>query len=293
MVPEKVYQQKERKLSLPTTNNPLNALDKSLQELNAQSSLPDVTRWKEYERILNAYFAQQKKPFLTSYGSTTTAQQEEHESHLLQALFSGLKTEDIHRVIEPIYQTLPKSLKEKGMQLMQFIAQTEDVRNGIYQVSSNGRIIIHGQEVPESNVLDLVHYAVRPRRKTVTAPAGWTLFLEFLRRNNVPKELLTLQRRQIKKEGMPIVFRPSNPRPSPKILTTDEEDAIFQTPKAIKEEQEYVPSWEQQQRVAPTGKKLRSRTLAPSPYPNVKKRRKQTGSGYKRSAVNHWWSVYR
>lgn len=307
MVPEKAYHQKERQLSLPSVNNPLNALDKSLQDLNAQPSLPDTTRWKEYERILNAYFAQQKKAYLTSYGPQQQQQQETEDPHLLQALFAGLKTEDIQRVIGPIYQTLPKTLKDKGMQLMQFIAQTEDVRNGIYQVSSKGRILVHGREVPESNLLDLVHYAIRPRRKTVAAPAGWNVFMEFLRRNNAPKELVTLHRRHVKKEGMPIVFRPSTHRTSPEGVraigtTTDEDEAAYKTPRARpvshQEQQpssiqDYVPSWERQTKAQ--GKTLRSRVLTTSPYPNIKKPKKkqQTGSGYKRSVTNQWWSVYR
>lgn len=300
MVPEKAYHQKERQLSLPSVNNPLNALDKSLQDLNAQPALPDATRWKEYERILNAYFAQQKKPYLTSYGPQQQQQEETEDPDLLQALFPGLNTEDIQRVIGPIYQTLPKSLKDKGMQLLQFIAQTEDVRNGIYQVSSNGRILVHGREVPESNLLDLVHYAIRPRRKTVAAPAGWNVFMEFLRRNNAPKELVTLHRRHVKKEGMPIVFRPSTTHQvSPKAVvanTTDEEDEPFHTPSPAKVE--YQPSWAQAGSVTgKVGRKLRSRVIPTSPYPIVKKRKKeqqQSGKGVtKRSVTNQWWSVYR
>lgn len=303
MIPEKTYK-KAPQLSLPNTNTPTTALEKSLQELNSQSKLSDASRWNEYERILNAFFAHQKKPYLTSYGSQVMTEEIE-DHHVLQPLFPEADKDSIQRIITPIYHSLPKSLKEKGMRLLQFMAQTEDARNGIYQISSKGHIKVHGQVVPESNILDLVHYAIRPRRKTAPPPAGWNAFLEFLRMNNVPKELLTIHRRLIKNEGIPVVFRPSlgtsssTQVPQKEIAatevanTTDEEEERFQTPSPPK--MKYAASWEQP---APSatgkmGKKLRSRILPPSPYPIIKKPRKQTGSGYKRKIVHRRWSVYR
>ena len=108
MIPAKAY----KKLSLPSTQSPTVALDKSLQELNTQTKLPDAARWNEYERILNAFFAHQKKPYMTASSSA------QPEDNVLQPLFPEANEESIQRIILPIYQTLPKTLKEKGMQLL-------------------------------------------------------------------------------------------------------------------------------------------------------------------------------
>jgi hypothetical protein len=75
------------------------------------------------------------------------------------------------------------------MHLLSFLAQTSDVLNGSFQVTRAGHITISGHEIPGSNLLDLVHYAVRPKRK-VNEPQGWSTFLNFLNQHNVPRELL-------------------------------------------------------------------------------------------------------
>jgi hypothetical protein len=122
MIPEKDF---KRKLQLPTSNTPMNALGTALQDLNAQPNLSDAARWKEYERIFNSYLAFSKKPW-----SNPRQQQLEEEDVLskdvFQPLFAGEDKDTVDRVIAPVYHTLPKNLKDKGLQLLQFIAQTQD-----------------------------------------------------------------------------------------------------------------------------------------------------------------------
>jgi hypothetical protein len=86
MVPEKEF---KRKLQLPTSNTPMNALGTSLQDLNAQPNLSDAARWKEYERIFNSYLTFSKKPW--SYTSPQQQQEEEEvlSGNVFQPLFAG------------------------------------------------------------------------------------------------------------------------------------------------------------------------------------------------------------
>jgi hypothetical protein len=96
---------------------------------------------------------------------------------------------DIERLVPPIIQTLPITLRQKGLQLLFFLANTSDAQNGTYQVSRTGHIILSGQEIPGSNLHDLIHYTVRPKRN-VPEPQGWSHFLAYLHQHNIPRELL-------------------------------------------------------------------------------------------------------
>lgn len=186
-------------LHLPTANSPLNALEQSLKKLNTSASLNDDTRWREYERIFNSYFALTGKkggssgPFFSS-----EQQQPEFETPVISntsgsdllALFAEKDITLLDRIIMPIYHSLPKTMQRKGLQLIQFISSMPDVHNGTYQISRRGHLISRGQEVEDSNFLDLIHHAVRSRSAKIPPPKGWNVFLDILKRNNVPRELL-------------------------------------------------------------------------------------------------------
>jgi hypothetical protein len=127
-------------LSLPNNKSPLINLQAALQELNSTANVTDDTRWKEYERIFNSYFSFQK-----SNNSFTPSSQDGDEvpltssaTNMLLSLFKEKDPSVVERVITPIYHTLPKTLQAKGLQIINFLAQTSDVQDGIYKISRKG-----------------------------------------------------------------------------------------------------------------------------------------------------------
>ena len=291
MIPEKDFHRQQRQLSLPsTTNNPVNAIQKSLQDLNALE-LSDAARWKEYEQLFNTYNAYSKKHTApTAIYHPEGENEDEVKDFRVSSLFSSedQKEDVVMKVIVPILHTLPQKLKEKGKQLIEFIAQTQDVQNGDYQISHTGELRIQGKGVVGSNILDLIHFAVRPKRKTVSTPNGWFLFLNFLRKNNVPSELLAPHHRhqRYKWNGQRMKIPK---RQKPLMTTMDEEDGesekvpTFQ-PAIIKAATlDFNPSY-----TPHSPPKLRShyerRRVVPYEASSKKLSKKQVGKGV--------WSVY-
>jgi hypothetical protein len=212
MVPEKDYsmrfqhsessktpsnvQQKPPTLSLPSSLSPITSLQEALQELNAQPHLNDEARWRAYEELFKTYFAFNRgRPSYSTWTKMSTLSADpdlggaggQEWMNRLKPLF--VDASDIERLIPPILQTLPVTLRQKGLQLLFFLANTSDAQNGTYQVSRTGHIILSGQEIPGSNLHDLIHYTVRPKRN-VPEPQGWTHFLAYLHQHNIPRELL-------------------------------------------------------------------------------------------------------
>jgi hypothetical protein len=119
----------------------------------------------------------------------------------------------------------------------------------------------------------MIHYAVRPKRRTVPTPIGWKIFLDFLQKNNVPKELLASHHHHR--------FPPA----AAESLSTDDEDEVFLSPKAEPLEG------------SPPGRYLRHGRkrglVGNTPQIEPKRKKAQTGSGYKKNPTYLRWSVYR
>jgi hypothetical protein len=189
-------------LSLPSSLSPITSLQEALQELNAQPHLSDDARWRAYEDLFKTYFAFSRgRPSYSSWTKMSTLSADpklggvggQDWLNRLKPLF--IDASDIERLVPPIIQTLPATLRQKGLQLLLFLANTSDAQNGTYQVSRTGHILLSGQEIPGSNLHDLIHYTVRPTRN-VPEPQGWSHFLAYLHQHNLPRELLAKQWRE-------------------------------------------------------------------------------------------------
>jgi hypothetical protein len=200
MVPEKEYSlqtmqdSKTPILSLPSSHSPIASLQAALQDLNTQHHLNDEARWRAYEDLFKSYFAfSRRRPIFNTALADLPGETDIERGggvewmNSLKSLFAD--PDAIERLIPPIIQTLPVTLRQKGLQLLFFLANTSDALNGTYQISPTGHIILSGREIPDSNLHDLIHYTVRPKRN-VPEPQGWTQFLTYLRQHNVPRELL-------------------------------------------------------------------------------------------------------
>ena len=166
----------DRHLSLPMHQPPTLSLQKDLEKLNATPHLQDDIRWKEYERLLQSFLnlTHSRKGFPTATG-------QEPEDPLI-ALFVDHSEETANRIIKGLEATIPKSLFKKAIGLLSALSPT------LFQLSPEGHLIKEDIPIKNSNVVDLINFAVRSRKK-VQLPPAWPEFLEWIHQSNVPREL--------------------------------------------------------------------------------------------------------
>ena len=90
--------------------------------------------------------------------------------------------------------SIPKMYRNKAAGLLQFLQSDKDI-----SWDDEGHLTIGQQKIDNSHVLDLIHDAIRLRKKVGRAK-GWRELSGHLRKRNVPKELV----------GNPEWFTPPN-----------------------------------------------------------------------------------
>ena len=84
---------------------------------------------------------------------------------------------------ERLLQATPKPYQNRAGTLFSFVKDK-------LQMTPKGEIYKDdGQVIEGSNITDLVQHAVRDRRRAIN-PYGWSQFVEYLKRNNVPNMIL-------------------------------------------------------------------------------------------------------
>ena len=80
--------------------------------------------------------------------------------------------------------SLPKFYRNKAAGLLQYLKSDSEV-----DWDDEGHLYIGQQKIDNSHIVDLIHDAMRLRKK-VPRPQGWRELSSHLRRKNVPKELV-------------------------------------------------------------------------------------------------------
>ena len=91
--------------------------------------------------------------------------------------------EELDPMEQEIIETIPDKWKSKGAQLLKKMK-----RSGILGWNAHGNLVFKGEELPDTNVVDLVNDVVRRRKNN--PPPGWNLFAQGMRETNVPQELI-------------------------------------------------------------------------------------------------------
>ena len=107
------------------------------------------------------------------------------------------------RVKREFVMTHPKTLQEKGSQLVSRLKTT--------QWNDRGELLHEGVVIPDSNIVDLVHDLLRKRK--MTDRIGWQQFASQMHAANIPMELVgnVARRQHIQKRT-----RIPTPTPKPK-----------------------------------------------------------------------------
>ena len=182
-----------RKLSLPTPQSPLASLQSTLEELNATRHLSESERWDRYRNIFQSFFSF-KSP---APGGVAVGDKEQVMDPIaieLRHLFSDKNAETAQRHLLSMMTTIPAMYQKRMLQMLKILASSSDIEQGQNVFSPDGYLVHQGDQIPSSNLVDLVNFASRKRKTVTTPPAGWTVFLDWLVRSNVPREYYVGQR---------------------------------------------------------------------------------------------------
>jgi len=80
----------------------------------------------------------------------------------------------------PILNSIPESFKAKARKLIDHMQEHPDV----FQWDNDGRIIINGSAIPDTNVVQLIRHFVS---RKVGNPKGMKEFVQLLNKTNIPK----------------------------------------------------------------------------------------------------------
>ena len=83
-----------------------------------------------------------------------------------------------------IMASIPKMYRNKASGLLQYLQSDKDVK-----WDEQGHLYIGQQKIENSHILDLIHDAMRLRKK-VSRPQGWRELSSHLKQKNIPRELV-------------------------------------------------------------------------------------------------------
>lgn len=205
LVPERLLKRtapEVQSISHPVARQILD-LDKEIEEL-LRRELPEDEKLKRYSTILERYLeyqkqlrAERKQPVAVRLGEGSresirpSAGAAESYSRVQDAPSSSTEasaTSSARLAVDGVTRSLPKSFRDKGSRLLQHLQHNSDTD---ISWDNQGRLVIDGQPVLGSNIVDLVYQAVSPQPRKVKDLAGVDSFNHLLDRTNVPASLLS------------------------------------------------------------------------------------------------------
>jgi len=165
LVPEDVIhtwqaEQRERKVNAPLDTAVTN-VDSKMQHILQDKNLSDYDKEKLFSQELGKYMSMRE------------------QKH--QELNTQMSP---HRIDTDMLTTIPKTFRNKAAALLNYLQADKDIK-----WDDRGQLIIEGQLISNSHIVDLIHDALRSRKKVGRAK-GWRELSSHLKRRNIPKELI-------------------------------------------------------------------------------------------------------
>ena len=158
-------------------------LDNEIKHILERSDISEQDKWKMYQQILHRYLHYSKQlqqpvslPIFTEQSSSSVQQE-------VEPVYQQQPQEE-QSITTDIVQSVPKGLRSKTQLLVNRLVQS-----GLVTWNKDGVVTMQGKEIPQSNIIDLVHEVVR-NRKTPRHPTGIGQFTNILQRLNIPREYL-------------------------------------------------------------------------------------------------------
>lgn len=187
-------------LPVPFSKTPAEELQKDVQRLNENDTIPLEQRWREYADFLTRYLSTLRAP---SSDTTTLlpSAAETDTTPALSAAAEGRTLDEVNTVslgtdetnssklrllLHQALSLLPKKYYLQATKLIVFLDHND------VKFSSKGELMNkdNGEHIKGSNIVDFIHYMYRPRVTVKEPPHGWSVFLQMLYKLNAPKELL-------------------------------------------------------------------------------------------------------
>lgn len=168
LVPEDIIRSWKGDIRSQQNNAPqqstINKIDENMQRILNDDQLDDYDKEKLYTQNLGNYVNMRDKQNVTD--SINESQQ------------------SIKQWSNDTLSTIPKTMQTKAKALMKYMQMDQDI-----SWDTKGQLVLKGQVIPKSNVIDLLHDSVRPR-KTSKKPKGWKELRRHFQSRNIAQELL-------------------------------------------------------------------------------------------------------
>jgi len=187
-------------------------VDRRMEETMNDRNMPEDERARRYSQLL------EELRFFKSKGQRRETQPVRIVDDDAAASTSTTPLEN------DIVSSMPKTMIEKTHRLMDKLKRVP----GLAWNEHTGTVSVDGKELKDSNLVDLVHDAIRPRKKAPD-PAGWRTFSDVLVRGGVPIEYINNPKRR----NYILNRRPRKRQTSPDRFDVDEDDddRILSSPK--------------------------------------------------------------
>ena len=150
------------------------SLDDRMRSILEDTSLTANQKVLQYNAALDEYLLFSEK--IHNQGRAPK-QQKQYES-------DSEEEKDIVR--ESLINTLPQSYQKNGELILDYLKRAGTSWNSI------GTLLDNGEPVQGTNIVDLVHFLLRRKRKKVSPPEGLAAFRQLLTKANLLKNLLHL-----------------------------------------------------------------------------------------------------
>ena len=153
----------------------LYSLDEEMNRILNNKSLPPEEKAKLYNLALEDYILFTEKYTDRQHGFVVPPQTTllSHREEVTDLLRSTLET------------TLPRTYRKKGNIVLDYLERSDDI-----SWSPSGQVIIKGEVIPGSNIIELLHHKIRYRRKPSSPPTGFDKFEQLLNTLNLPEGVL-------------------------------------------------------------------------------------------------------
>lgn len=196
-----------------TSTKYMSNLDHEMLKILKDKSLPADVKLSKYNQALRRFQNikhEIEKPIKLDFFETTPPPPE-------PAIFNE----------EEILSTVPKSFHKQANLLLKYVK-----KNPHLTWSSNGEMVVNGNKIAGSNIVDLINDLSRERKKN--PPIGSDIFLKKLIEENIPKEIIVNKKRLGLLEEGDVFASPQAPSPA-------KNSTPIQSPKRRKKR---VPEWQ-------------------------------------------------
>lgn len=180
VVPQELLTRIQNNQQQHDTSTYTGGLDDEMQRiLNDKRSTDDGEKWKLYQQVLQRYLhvsTANRKPINlpiieTSNNQATIDDDEEEEGG------GGGDSLDVE-----IIESLPYIYRVESRGLLRALRRRG---KNVIRWNRNGVVYVHGELIPNSNIVDIIHNIVRAR-KTTHLPSGWIEVMRVLKDMNIP-----------------------------------------------------------------------------------------------------------